>query len=557
MTEEGRDLPPRPPVLGSTLRLGRVEPGADPPGNGLPADGLPADGLPADGLPADGLPADGLPEGDLPEGDLSSNGLSGTDLSGTGLSGADAPAADPASVPGSWSAFEPAPGPWGEAEPRQLPPAARGSGSLPRRVPKRVARPRAFPAPGTRWVVQPVRLPRAVPDLDGRIRGAFEPACEAGAVHGPDTRDRDTAEPTRGPTIIPDPAAVNPEASPDTRPAPAPTPQVTQLPQGATKSAAKAGPSWAAVPATTARRWARRRASGSSTAARRRRRVPVLIALALVLAASGYLIFALSGHDQTRPADPPPGAADGLGAAAVTAAVAVRYQAAGWAARQLNRDATVACDPVMCAALHSRGFPAANLVPILPARPDPLGAELVVATAAVRNQFGARLASVYAPQVIASFGTGQARIEIRTILPDGAAAFRSRLGSDERAAVKQGAQVLGNRQITVSQQASAALKDGHVDGRLTATLAALAAQHPVHVIAFGDASPGAGPGIPLRSAVLAGVDGAARLRATAYLHWLLGFLHAQRSEYRATSVTVGQLAGSGTVVRIEFAAPST
>ncbi len=280
----------------------------------------------------------------------------------------------------------------------------------------------------------------------------------------------------------------------------------------------------------------------------------MLVILVLAVAAAAGLALAASRHGRTGTAgSQPPAAAPG---AAVTSAAAVRAQAAGWIAGQVNRDAFVACDPVMCAALHSQGFPATNLVPILPARSDPLGAELVVATAALRNQFGARLAQVYAPQVIASFGTGQARIEIRTIPPAGAAAFRRQLGSAERAARKQGAQLLGNPRIVASPEARAALAGGHVDTRLLATLAALAARHPVQIISFGDANPGAGPAIPLRSADLSGADHASGLSAGAYRRWLVGFLRAQRANYRATSITLRSAAGGATVVRIEFAAPS-
>jgi hypothetical protein len=303
------------------------------------------------------------------------------------------------------------------------------------------------------------------------------------------------------------------------------------------------------VLATTARLWVQRRTPGQGTAGRRKR-LPILIAVVLVVAAIGALAFALGRHSRKDQASPQPGAA-------VTAAAAVRYQSATWVARQVDRDATIACDPVMCAALHLRGFPAANLVPITPGSPDPLGAELVVATAAVREQFRARLATVYAPQVIASFGTGQARIDIRLIPARGAAGFRSRLAAEERAARNQGAQILGNRKIQVSPGASAALAAGHVDERILATLAILAQQHPVHVIAFGDGNPGAGAGVPLRSVDLAGTDRAARLSPAVYQRWLLGFLHAQRAEYLATSITAAPGANGRPVVNVEFAAPST
>jgi hypothetical protein len=313
-------------------------------------------------------------------------------------------------------------------------------------------------------------------------------------------------------------------------------------------------PSWAAVLANTVRLWAQRRANRLITPGRRRWRMVLLVVLVLAVAA-GALALAASRHGQT-------GAAGSLsananpGAAAVTSAIAIRGEAAGWVARQVSHTATVACDPVMCAALHSRGFPATNLVPILPTKPDPLGAELVVATAALRNQFGARLATVYAPQVIAGFGTGPDRIEIRTIPPGGAAVFRRQFAAAERAARHQGALLLGNRRIAASPAARAALAAGHVDARLLATLAALAHSHAVRIITFGHADPGAGPVIPLRSVDLAGADQASGLPPAAYRRWLVGFLHAQRSAFLATSVTVWTSAGGATVVRIEFAAPS-
>jgi hypothetical protein len=87
----------------------------------------------------------------------------------------------------------------------------------------------------------------------------------------------------------------------------------------------------------------------------------------------------------------------------------------------------------MCAALAQRGIPAGNLLVLGPGSGDPLGSAVVVETAAVRNIFGERLASVYAPEVLARFGTGAARIEVRIVAPDGTAAYRRALAVDIRA----------------------------------------------------------------------------------------------------------------------------
>jgi hypothetical protein len=431
------------------------------------------------------------------------------------------------------------------------------------------------PARPGRGTAEPVRRPTVIPAPGGPDRGAFEPPPKAvapgqrppappvlrsvpglAAAASP-SRDQISTPPPVLRDVSKTPAKAEPKPPARVEAKTEPKSPAKAGPESAVKaepkSPAMAEPSWAAVLATTARLWVHRRVRGPDAAGRRHRRTPLLIALALVLAAAGGLALFLSGPGR---ASRQSGAPSSPGAAGVAAAAAVRWQAAGWVARQVDHDATVACDPVMCGALHSRGFPAANLLRILPGRPDPLGAGLIVATAALRNQFRNRLATVYAPQVIASFGTGQAGIEIRTIPPEGAAAFRSRLGAAERAAKSQAAQILTNRQISVSPQARAMLAAGRVDERLLATLALLSQPHPVHVVAFGDANPGAGAGIPLRSAGLAGADSASGLSATAYQRWLLSFLRAQQLKYRAASIVVQHTADGGAVVWMEFAAPS-
>jgi hypothetical protein len=104
----------------------------------------------------------------------------------------------------------------------------------------------------------------------------------------------------------------------------------------------------------------------------------------------------------------------------------------------------------MCAALQAGGVAAGRLLVLGTSASDPLGSDLVVATPALRSQFGARLASVYAPVVIASFGAGAARIEIRAVAADGTAAYNSALAADRSARISAGRQLIGNRHITVS-----------------------------------------------------------------------------------------------------------
>ena len=172
-----------------------------------------------------------------------------------------------------------------------------------------------------------------------------------------------------------------------------------------------------------------------------------------------------------------------------------------------------------------------------------------------RSQFGGRVSSVYASAVIASFGYGRLRIDIRAIAPHGAAAYAAALSADLQARRASGAEILRSNRILTSAAASRQLSAGQVDSRLLITIAGLAARHPVRIVAFGDSAPGAGPGSPFRSADLAdatAADGA----SPGYVRSMLAFLHAQRAPYLAAHAGTARLADGRTVLRIEFAAPS-
>jgi hypothetical protein len=244
-------------------------------------------------------------------------------------------------------------------------------------------------------------------------------------------------------------------------------------------------------------------------------------------------------------------------AAMLGAAAAVRTRAAAWVARQVSRDAIVACDPAMCSALLAGGIPSGNLLKLGVSSPDPLGSDVVVATAAVRSQFGGRLASVYAPGILASFGSGSLRIDVRAIAPDGATAYETALAADLAARRVVGRQLLGNPRLKVSAAARTALWAGQVDPRLLTTLAALAATSPAHtgsvqVSAFGDAGPGASQGMPLRSAQITGPFRAdlGRLRG------MVAFVRAQRPPYLPARALITTGAGGSPVLSIGFSAPS-
>jgi hypothetical protein len=316
-------------------------------------------------------------------------------------------------------------------------------------------------------------------------------------------------------------------------------------------------PSWPKVIATTLRLWHERHpvlGKGST----RRRRTAALAALGAVALGAG-VAGAVVGHaamsSPAASASSPAAAASAQGvqsasAGALGASAATRSAAAKWIAGQVAPSAVVACDPAMCAALQAGGLAATRLLALGTASADPLGSDLVVATAAVRNQFGSRLESVYAPAVIASFGSGAGRIDIRAIAPDGTAAYQSAVAADRRSRVSAGSQLLRNPRIAVAAEARPALSAGDVDPRLLILLAALAVEQPVRISAFGDPSPGAGQAVPLRSAQLAPLSSGAK--AGSSLRSMLSFIDAQQQPFLPLRASLA----SKSTLTVVYAAPS-
>ena len=272
--------------------------------------------------------------------------------------------------------------------------------------------------------------------------------------------------------------------------------------------------------------------------------------IGLTSAAAAMAVFlaveVTNGSAASRPAAPAAPERPGV-PGPLTQAADARVQAAAWVAGQVSAGAIVACDPAMCSALVQRGLPAANLLVLGPEAADPLGSAVVVATAAVRNMFGPRLVTVYAPQTLASFGTGPTRIDVRAMAPDGAVAYRGALAADLRARRAAGAQLLANPRIILPPAARMELAAGEVDARLLITLAAMAVNGPVHILAFGDQGPGASMGTPLRSAEIlaAGATGPA----------MLAFVRAQRPPYLPGQSGLAPAPGGGTELTIAFTAP--
>jgi hypothetical protein len=310
------------------------------------------------------------------------------------------------------------------------------------------------------------------------------------------------------------------------------------------------------VLATTIRLWWQRRGRGG-------RSLITAVAVLIVLLAAGTITVALTsgtgtGAGQaaaTTPASSRPSHGPALSPAEAQAAATARAAAASWVAQQITPGTIVACDAQMCTDLEQAGLPAGQLLYLGVGTASPVESGVLVATATVRQEYGARLASVYAPSVLASFGTGAAQVTIRVVAPGGAAAYAAGLRADLAARVSAGRQLLHNPRLHPSAAARQVLAAGQADNRLLADFTALAAGHPLRVIRFGIAPDGLSPGQPVRTADIAPA-GFGTVARPDNLRLLARLLLAEPARYRPASLTRLRLAGGAVVLRLTFQAPS-
>jgi len=339
----------------------------------------------------------------------------------------------------------------------------------------------------------------------------------------------------------------------DTRP---PEPRSPAPPSAITRvlPTADPAPPRRSVPASTVRLRSRQRFWPATT----RWQVSSALIMAAVLFCGGAVTAALARGTISGQAAAGTGAPNGgqpPGGGTIAAAAAARTAAAAWMARQVAPAAIVACDPQMCAILQSKGIPAGRLLVLGAGNAGPLGSDVIVSTAAVREEFGSRLTGVYAPLALATFGSGSAQVAVRVVAADGSAAYRRSLQADVTARRAAGALLLRNPHVRVSPAGRRELAAGQVDARLLSALGALASLYHVDVVGFGAPAAGASPGVPLRSADISAAP-AGRGGDAATLTSVKRFLLAQQASFRPADVTIVRLAGGQTVLHVEFTAPS-
>jgi hypothetical protein len=332
-------------------------------------------------------------------------------------------------------------------------------------------------------------------------------------------------------------------------------------------AAATPEPSWATVLATTIRLWASRRFGRLTGQDRRSGTVAVygagdtprprraairwpLVAFVLILVILALVGLQLSGAlSSSHPSHPAARSGRTGSSGSLAAAEAARDHAAGWVAQQVTSSDLIACDPLMCSTLQADGVAASRLMIMQPTSTDPLGADVVAATSSIRSQFGSQLVGEYAPELIASFGSGASRVDVRAVANFGAAAFEAKEQADLAARKSAGAQLLRNG-FHISGQGASQIRAGQVDSRLLVTLAALLSQRQVKVSSFGDT----GPGAPVRYRQVTIVNAAGQT-GTSALTADLSQVRAQRNSYLPAHATIVRLANGQSALRIEFGAP--
>jgi hypothetical protein len=406
--------------------------------------------------------------------------------------------------------------------------------------------------PAGPFVPRPRRPPRA------HDRPAKPPAASWHAAPASSSAVRDEALTQPFPKV-PEPVEASPGALVDPSvPEPAPrrerSASVPDRPAAAApRTPAVSATPAAAVPAPSGHAAGQQGGREKPRPGRGYRAAGVLISVSALIAAGALALTFYgrsAGTTAARGHQHPPG--DGQ--------MAALDRAAAWVADQVGRTTTVAADPAMCRVLEAHGVPARGLYELGPETTSPLRSAVIVATPAVRAQFGTLLNSVYAPAVLASFGSGPQRVDIREIAQRGAAAYRSALAADLAARKSTGAELLRSNRIVVSLMAREQLSAGQVDSRLLITIAAMAAKRPIYIAAFHGFAPGADASLPLRFVDLtqasSGQLAGSRRVTPAFVRSMAAFLYGPDAPYRPLRVETAHLAGGRVVLRIEFAAPS-
>jgi hypothetical protein len=275
----------------------------------------------------------------------------------------------------------------------------------------------------------------------------------------------------------------------------------------------------------------------------------------LVAAATVIVMVAVAVALSQHPAagkNPPPRATPQQRAAARDSAAAV-----SWVVSQVSQNTIVSCDQKTCAALVKAGFPQDQVQVLGASSGTPLTSQVIVETPDIRQIFGTRLATEFAPTVLTIEGSGPEDVVIGAVAPNGPTAYQKALKADMQARKAASATLLGDgSRITTERIARSQLAAGLVDGRLMIAITAVATTLPVTLIDFGNNAQHPSSDVPLRYADIADPASATHLSAAAYARAAIKVLNALQASDRPIQEQTVQLAGGVTALRIVFPAPS-
>ncbi|RKS71308.1 hypothetical protein CLV35_3104 [Motilibacter peucedani] len=167
--------------------------------------------------------------------------------------------------------------------------------------------------------------------------------------------------------------------------------------------------------------------------------------------------------------------------------------------------------------------------------------DVVVSTRALRSLASSTAYvsdSLTSSTVLASFGSGADRVEVRRVNALGAGSAGAQAREDTTASAGVGAQLARNPRLSLSSPARALLVGGHVDARLVTLLALALQDQPVTVVGF-PAAPGESAERPRRAAEVVSLDGAPVSVDSPGVLALRSLVAAQRAPYSAATVSVG------------------
>ena len=224
-------------------------------------------------------------------------------------------------------------------------------------------------------------------------------------------------------------------------------------------------------------------------------------------------------------------------------------QAQQWIDVNVPRDNRVVVDDSLWVDLYRDGFARNNVVWYYKLDTDPAveaqapngwkDYDYVVSTNSVRtfpNAGGEVQTALRNSVVVARFGSGIQRVEVRRIEPGGVAAARQTATAQQQTMAAAGADLATNSSLTLADLAASQLRAGQVDPRVMSTLAYLAGEHKLTVSAFPVVRGEGGTTDVLRQVRIPSLDGRSLTTGSTAAATVVGFLKSQSPPYAPSAV---------------------